>query len=268
MEDLQPRKSSSWKWISAVLVIVIIMVLFKYGFVTVPAGHRGIHHRAGKIIKTLDPGLHFQIPFVDKIVPFDVRSRCIDKKIECFSSEMMDVTLDITLLYDVNPDIVEYVYKKYGTNDDISSNLVRPMLEHTVTSIISNQKIRGIHLERDELSKNIEDELMDKARKMFIWDSSNGGATFSLLGVYDPDGIKTNPNIEPQPVFIGSRKVDGYKIQSYGDYRKIYTYHSIINVCTVDIRNVDYSEEFKRELTKIQMAEQKRKAENEKEVTP
>ncbi len=268
MQDLQPRKSSSRKWVGVILVTIIMTVFFKYGFVTVPAGYVGIHHRAGKITGVRCSGLHFQIPFIDKTVPFETRQRCIDKKIECFSSEMMDVKLDITLLYDINPDIVEYAYKKYGTNDDISSNLVRPMLEHTVTSIISNQKIRGIHLERDELSKNIKDELMDKTRKMFIWDSSDGGATFSLLGAYEPDGIKTNPNIEPQPVFMGLRKVDGYKIQSYGDYRKFYTYHSIINVCTVDIRNIDYSEEFKRELTRIQMAEQKRKAENVKEVVP
>lgn len=67
-----PSKLKALRWLPLLIVVPIVVVL---SFFTVPAESVGVVLRFGAYTSTVDPGLHFKIPFVDDVVDVPVERR-------------------------------------------------------------------------------------------------------------------------------------------------------------------------------------------------
>ena len=66
--------------ITGTLAIVVIAMILAGSLFIVKQWEKAAVLRLGKIIKTVEPGLHFRIPFIDTVTKVDMRTQTVDLK--------------------------------------------------------------------------------------------------------------------------------------------------------------------------------------------
>ncbi|MBQ7754263.1 MAG: hypothetical protein IJR78_00865, partial [Clostridia bacterium] len=74
---------SPFKLVGLILVVILLVVFVSASYVVIPAGHTGVALTFGKVEDTvLQVGLHFKVPFVQKIAVMDNRIVKLDVNTE------------------------------------------------------------------------------------------------------------------------------------------------------------------------------------------
>jgi prohibitin 1 len=95
----------------------LIMAVFR-SLVAVPAGFVGIVDLYGQVsTETLSPGLHFKNPLA-KVTFFSTQTKEIKETAQAPSKEGLMVTLDVSILYRLDPAKAREIYTTIGTEYD------------------------------------------------------------------------------------------------------------------------------------------------------
>jgi regulator of protease activity HflC (stomatin/prohibitin superfamily) len=88
---------------SVVTFVVIVSVLFE-SVVVVEAGHRGVVLYVGAVEnRVFGEGLHFIIPFVEKVIQLEVRTLKFQADASAASNDLQEVHTTIALNYHISP---------------------------------------------------------------------------------------------------------------------------------------------------------------------
>lgn len=136
-----------------VLVIFVAIVLFKAVRI-IPQSRAGIVERLGKYQATLTPGLHFTIPFIDRVLPLiDLREQVVSFPAQSVITEdNLVVGIDTVVYFQVtDPQAATYEITNYiNAVDELTSATLRNVvgglnLEETLTSRDQiNAELRGV----------------------------------------------------------------------------------------------------------------------------
>jgi regulator of protease activity HflC (stomatin/prohibitin superfamily) len=139
--------------VKIIILCVIALIAFSASFYTIDTGERGVVLRFGKLTKVSDEGLHLRIPFVDEIEKMSVRDNKMGVTLEVSSSDMQTIALEVNLVYSINPNEVDRVYKTY--KKDIEYTLLRPTLAEKINAVIAEYPIEEFVEKRAEISNRI-----------------------------------------------------------------------------------------------------------------
>ena len=115
----------------------------------VPAGHVGVKDLWGKIYsESLPSGLHIVNPLLD-IHKMSVRLQELKETGTVPSSEGLNVQLDFSLWYYLNPNTAPKLYKEIGT--DYASKIVEPLLRSELRGITSGYEAKALYTSDREL---------------------------------------------------------------------------------------------------------------------
>ena len=144
-------------------VIALLLAVFFWMFcvTTIEVGERAVVLRWGTYAGTLTEGLNFTLP-IDHLIKFNVRDVHYDAKHETSSKDMQTITIKSTLVYALDPDMLDKVYRNYGTRYE--AVVIRPPLAEIVNSVISKYAIENIVEKREEISTRILNDMRDKTR--------------------------------------------------------------------------------------------------------
>ena len=123
----------------SIAVVLILLGLLSSMIVQIDAGTIGVQSLFGKVqTNTLEPGLNFINPLV-KVTHFDTKTQNYtmsgihdegekmgDDAIRVLSQDGLEVVIDVTVLYRVQPDKTPQILKELGT--DYRNVIVRPMV--------------------------------------------------------------------------------------------------------------------------------------------
>ena len=123
----------------SIAVVLILLGLLSSMIVQIDAGTIGVQSLFGKVqTNTLEPGLNFINPLV-KVTHFDTKTQNYtmsgihdegekmgDDAIRVLSQDGLEVVIDVTVLYRVQPDKTPQILKVLGT--DYRNVIVRPMV--------------------------------------------------------------------------------------------------------------------------------------------
>ncbi len=105
------------KFIIAVVVVLIVVIVGFNSLTIVDAGHTGVVVTLGKVNEgVLQEGLHLKAPFVQKIVKIDNRIVKLEVDTEAFSKDLQTVTTTIAINYRVDTAKSYSIYKNIGAN--------------------------------------------------------------------------------------------------------------------------------------------------------
>lgn len=140
-----------------VVGVIVLIILFK-SIVTIPAGHVGVTDLFGKVSdKTLPAGLHFINP-LKKVTRMSVQTREIKETAQVPSKEGLVVTLDVSLLFSLNPLKASSVYKKIGIR--YVTIVVEPQLRSVVRGVTSSFEAKGLYTsEREAIASQMFEQL-------------------------------------------------------------------------------------------------------------
>ncbi|MBO5898576.1 MAG: prohibitin family protein [Clostridia bacterium] len=129
-------------------------------FAVVPTGHTGILTTFGKVEDTtLEAGLHFKLP-VQEVVVMDNRTQKSVVELSCFSSDIQEVTVKYSINYQIQKTDAQNIYKTIGVN--YYDVVMQPRIEVAVRSVIAKYTAETLIENRDTLSSQITDILLDE----------------------------------------------------------------------------------------------------------
>ena len=145
--------------ITILVVVVIALVVVDvisptYGFFArVDSGNVGIVTHFGKVEdRVLQAGFHFTSWF-EHVHPISVRTQIKSGEVLAFSSDIQQVTLYVSVNYNVTPDAANTLYKTVG--NDYFGTLVSPRVNEDVKAVVSKYTAESLIANREKLSGEI-----------------------------------------------------------------------------------------------------------------
>ncbi len=244
-------------WVIGIIALLVLIIIWN-GFVTVPAGHRGVVLRFGAVRGSMDPGLHLLVPFVDKVAIMNVQEVTYEFQAETFSEQQQDVFMDVVVRYKLNRDYVEYLYETFGTVSSIINRVIEPSSKQVVKAVASKFDTTKIHTSREEIRQNVEERLNETTVYAIVWELSNKGSKHKFLNILsesdkmvdtenDPVEMKTIQGVQRE-VYIADKKEDK---------ETVYFLDNIVSFTDVNITNIRYSDAYTQAIEDKQIAQQR-----------
>ncbi len=124
------------KIVVPVVIVLVVLIVALNCFTIIDAGHTGVVVTLGRVNEgVLQEGIHFKIPFVQKIVKIDNRIVKLEVKTEAFSKDLQTVTTNLAINYRVDTSKSYSIYKNIGANYE--SVLVTPAVNEVLKAITS-----------------------------------------------------------------------------------------------------------------------------------
>lgn len=147
-------------------LIIFGLVLLALSLTTIDAGYRGVRLRNGAAVGQVGDGLNFKIPFIEKIVRFEVRTQKEQVVAKSASKDLQDITATVALNYSVKEDRVIDLYKQLGVN--YKDRVIQPRINEAVKTVTARFTAEEIITKRQELKQQIVDELIGKVDEGFF----------------------------------------------------------------------------------------------------
>ena len=149
------------------IAVFLALIVLPNCFATVPVGSTGIMLTMGKVEDTALPeGMHFKIPFVQRIVSMDNRVKKLELSTEAFSKDIQTVSATLAVNYRLQTEKTFEIYKTTGTAYE--DNLIVPATHEVLKSVCAQYTAEELISKRAESSDKMRDELDAKLSQIGI----------------------------------------------------------------------------------------------------
>lgn len=164
-----------YKIIKYALIGLFVAVFVFSAFGTIDAGERGVKTRLGAITGTIDPGLYFKMPFIEKVKAMEVKTRTINydkngaegdaadtSSLSGASKDLQDVWIGVVVNYHIDPAKVDMIYSQYRSVENYESNVIEPVIREVVKSTSAQYTAEELVTKRAEYSDKVNLTLAEK----------------------------------------------------------------------------------------------------------
>jgi regulator of protease activity HflC (stomatin/prohibitin superfamily) len=136
------------------LIILLLVAVALFSCLTViPAGSVGVVDFFGTVSNlTLKAGINFVNPFAN-IIKFSVKTQETMEVMDVPSKEGMNVKLDVSCLYHLNPDKVAQVYKTVGK--DYVEIILVPQFRSVARGVTASYEAKALYTSEREMVSNL-----------------------------------------------------------------------------------------------------------------
>lgn len=149
--------------ILGIIALVIIAAISAASVQIVESGNRGVllHWSAvDTSVPPLQEGLHFVVPFQDKVVNMEVRTLKFVKATSGASRDLQTVSTEVTVNYRAAPNSVNVLYQEVGL--DYEGRIIQPAVEEVVKQITAKYNAEELITKRPLVKSDIETEITDR----------------------------------------------------------------------------------------------------------
>ncbi|SHN49244.1 prohibitin family protein [Desulfitobacterium chlororespirans] len=165
--NMVPKMKMNKSFITFGLVIVLLVILALDAFVIVNAGQRGIVLQLGAVRPiVLTEGLHFKIPFVQSVVPMEVRVQKSQSEQTAASKDLQIVTTTVAVNFHLDPIQVNKLYQNVGLS--YGERIVDPAIGEAVKAITAQYTAEELISKRSEVSAKIKETLASKLATYYM----------------------------------------------------------------------------------------------------
>jgi regulator of protease activity HflC (stomatin/prohibitin superfamily) len=173
-----PQPASNFSGIATIVGIVVILLGISFSaFKVIDPGKVGVQTLFGQVqTEVLPSGLHVINPLVDVTI-FDTRTQNYtmsaksgegqvegDDAIRVLSSDGLEVTIDLSILYKVTPSKAPYIYQNIGV--DYEDKIVRPVTRTAIRdNAVNYQAVDLYSTKREEFQFKINKTISDNFAK-------------------------------------------------------------------------------------------------------
>ena len=147
-------------------------VLLSYGaynsFYTVKGGQRAVvfNRLVGMKDTTYGEGLNFNIPWLERPVIFDVRTRPVNLQTLTGSKDLQMVTIAIRVLHKPDPSKLVWIYRFLGINYD--ERVLPSIMNECAKAVVARYNANELLTKREQVSKDISMELRKRSMNFNI----------------------------------------------------------------------------------------------------
>ena len=144
--------------VAAVVLVGLLLVLDP--FYQVNAGERAVVLHFGSVSGELGPGLHLLTPITSSAVTINVQTQKESAKASAASSDLQQVSADIAVNYNVDPNKITDLYTRIGTN--YQGVIIDPAIQEVVKAVTANYTAEELITKRAQVTSDIQTELATK----------------------------------------------------------------------------------------------------------
>lgn len=147
--------------ISYVIFFVILLVVMFGSMYTVKSGQEGVLLTFGKAdMIAKEPGLHFKVPIVQKIVKFDVKTAKYEAGAQAASRDLQDVSTNVALNYHLLIGDTPRVFSEMGPYYE--ERVIQPAVQEVVKSVAAKYTAEELITKRPDVKRDIEEQLIER----------------------------------------------------------------------------------------------------------
>ncbi len=137
-----------------ILSVVGVFIMVGACYVSVPTGHTGVVTTFGKVEDfTLEAGVHFKLPW-QEVVKMDNRVQKQTLDMQCFSSDIQEVSMTYTVNYQISKQDAMTIYKTIGT--DYYNTVIAPCITESVKIVTAKYNAEALISSRSNMAAEIE----------------------------------------------------------------------------------------------------------------
>lgn len=200
------------KMISILIGVVILFILINSSFKVVGAGERGVVFSkfGGVKDRILNEGLQFKIPFIEDIIPVDVKVQKAQTDATAASKDLQTVSSTIALNFHIDPDQVNTVYQEIGLF--FKDRVIDPAVQESVKAVTARFTAEELITRRSEVSDNIKEDLQARLLDFNIITDGFNIVDFSFSRGFN-EAIENKQTAE-QNALKAERDLDRIKIEA------------------------------------------------------
>ena len=156
------------KIIPAVMILILAVIASFGTFIVVEPGHTGVVVTMGKVEETvLQEGVHFKMPFVQRVIQIDNRIVKLEVETEAFSKDLQTVDTTLAINYRIDQNKSYSIYKNVGSNYE--SVLVVPAVNEVLKAIVSKYTAEETVSNRALISDGLVEGLNEKLNSFGLY---------------------------------------------------------------------------------------------------
>jgi len=133
---------------AAVVTIIVIIVIMAESIVIVDAGHRGVVLYLGAVEnRVLGEGVHFIAPFLEQVVPMEVRTQKFQAEASAASNDLQEVQTVIAVNYRIDPTEANKIYQTLGVN--YGDRVISPTIQESVKASVAKFNAEDLITKRE-----------------------------------------------------------------------------------------------------------------------
>ena len=147
------------KTIAMFIVGLVGLITIFDGYFITQEGNVDIVSRTGKIVRQVEPGLNFKIPFVESNRLVDIKTRKNYEEMPVSTSEQMPAVGKLSMNWRANKDAVITIISNYGSLDVFESNVLDPIFRDISKTTIAKHTAEDNTVKRDMVKSEITESL-------------------------------------------------------------------------------------------------------------
>jgi len=149
-----------------IIGIIAAVVVFK-AYVIVEPGHRGVVVQLGAVSPTvLNEGFHLKVPFVQEILPIEVRVQKAQSEETTSSKDLQVVNTIIAVNYRLDPENVNKLYQEVGLS--YKERIVDPAIGESLKAVTAQYTAEELISKRSEVSYKVKETLSKKLSTYYM----------------------------------------------------------------------------------------------------
>ena len=164
-----PRGLGPWpRRIATLGVILFLLIVLLNSFQVVGAGERGVVFSKLSGVKDtqLGEGLHLKIPFLEEIIPIDVKVQKSQTDARAASKDLQNVSSTIAVNFHLDPSRAHKVYQDIGLS--FKERVIDPAVQEAVKSVTAHFTAEELITRRAEVKDAIKGNLSERLMKFNI----------------------------------------------------------------------------------------------------
>ena len=163
----KPSRALAKALVLLVIVALLAALIVYKTYVIVEPGHRGIVVQLGEVKpNVLSEGFHIIVPFIQEVVPVEVRVRKSETSQTTSSKDLQVVNTVIAVNYRLEPELVNRLYQDVGL--DFENRIVAPAIGESLKAVTSQYTAEELISKRPEVSSNVKETLGKKLATYYI----------------------------------------------------------------------------------------------------
>jgi regulator of protease activity HflC (stomatin/prohibitin superfamily) len=198
--------------VGVIAVIVIVLLIANSAFETIGPGQKGVvFSRFGGIQdQVLDEGLRFKIPFIEFIIPIDVRIQKAQTDATASSKDLQTVRSTIAVNYHLDPDKVNVIYQEIGIY--FKERIIDPAVQESVKAATAQFAAEELITKREAVKDVIKANLRARLLPFNILVDEFNIIDFTFSDAFDA-GIEAKQLAE-QTALKAERDLDRIRIEA------------------------------------------------------
>lgn len=163
---LNPKMGTPKAIITIVLALLVGFLVFQ-SVTIIQAGHRGVVLQLGAVQpQVFEEGLHFRIPFIQTVVPMEVRVQKSETSQTSASRDLQTVATTIAVNHHLDANSVNKLYQEVGM--DYATRIVDPAIAEALKAVTAQYTAEELISKRSEVSTKVKEVLAAKLSSYYI----------------------------------------------------------------------------------------------------